>query len=65
MQFRTQDRVALVEFGLHFGPEILGTITEVHEVPDHPELNEYSVEWDDGLYPDEVWSNEDLREPSA
>ena len=37
-----------------------GVITAVHEVPGEPELSVDSIEWDDGQFPDEVWSEEDL-----
>lgn len=38
-----------------------GVITEVHEVPGHPHLAEYSVEWADGKYPGEIWSEQDFE----
>ena len=38
-----------------------GVITEVHEVPGHPYLAEYSVEWADGKYPGEIWSEQDFE----
>lgn len=53
------DRVGVAPLG-PFSTQVKGTITEVHEVPGHPELNEYSVEWDDGQYPDEIWDEDDF-----
>lgn len=38
-----------------------GVITEVHEIPGYPDLVEYSIAWNDGEYPNEVWSEQDLK----
>lgn len=65
MPFKIGDRVTLIDVGISFGPETLGTVTEVHPVPNYPELAEYSVEWDDGLYPDEIWDKNDFKEAQA
>lgn len=56
---RVGDRVRVAGLGL-FSTQVEGAITEVHEVPDHPALNEYSVEWDDGKYPNEIWDENDF-----
>lgn len=54
------DRVQLARVGL-LAPDIFGAITEVHEVPGHPHLAEYSVDWDDGEYADEIWGEDDFE----
>lgn len=55
------DKVRLAPVGL-FSYQPLGVITEVHSVPGQPHLTEYSVKWEDGKFPNEIWDCNDFEQ---